>query len=194
MYPLCLGTSLAVYGVFSWRNLGVLSATYTLDGSSLSESYAVTMSSPEYINNIGDAPNFLYYAADSLSVGDHTLVIDITRCSNQTFALDYITYASSSNVPVRLGPSSSSNAGPSSTATHNTDPVPTLKSPGAQSRKKLPVEGILAGGVGGLVLLALLIFLIVFFRRRRSKYRHGRQRLGSDYCTSWRHEITFILY
>ncbi|KAF9051813.1 hypothetical protein BJ165DRAFT_1524717 [Panaeolus papilionaceus] len=175
------GTSLAVYGVFSWRNLGVLSATYTLDGSSLSESYAVTMSSPEYINNIGDAPNFLYYAADSLSVGDHTLVIDITRCSNQTFALDYITYASSSNVPVRLGPSSSSNAGPSSTATHNTDPVPTVKSPGAQSRKKLPVEGILAGGVGGLVLLALLIFLIVFFRRRRSKYRHGRQRLGSDY-------------
>ncbi|PPR00928.1 hypothetical protein CVT24_000248 [Panaeolus cyanescens] len=178
------GTSLAVYGIFSWRNLGVLSATYTIDGSSLSESYIVTTSSPEYINNIGDASNFLYYAVDALSAGEHTLVIDITRCNNQTFALDYITYTPSSNTSSRISPSSPPHS-PSSTpavASKIPDPLTSSSSKSSHSSsRKLPIEGLLAAGVGGLVLVALLIFLVVFLRRRRAKRHYGRQRIGSDY-------------
>ncbi|CAA7267296.1 unnamed protein product [Cyclocybe aegerita] len=89
------GTSASLYGLFNWANIGVLAASYTLDGSTDAQTYSVTSSSPQYVKNDAEASNFLLFSRDNLTAGDHTLVITITRCDNQDFMLDYITYAPS---------------------------------------------------------------------------------------------------
>ncbi|KDR86141.1 hypothetical protein GALMADRAFT_274807 [Galerina marginata CBS 339.88] len=86
------GTFVAVYGIFDWAKLGLLSATYTLDGDVLSQSYPVTTTSERYQAKDRQASNFLYFSQENLPPGDHTLVVNITEAQNQTFILDYITY------------------------------------------------------------------------------------------------------
>ena len=39
--------------------------------------------------------NYILFSLNPLAAGDHTLVINITQCVNQTFMLDYITYTPS---------------------------------------------------------------------------------------------------
>jgi len=87
------GTSVSVYGIFSCLNPGTLSATYTVDGATIPQTYNAT--SLFLTVDREEAPNFLYYSLDNLSAGDHTLVVNITAANNQTFILDYITYTPS---------------------------------------------------------------------------------------------------
>ncbi len=96
------GTSISMYGIFSWTNIGVISATYTLDGNTESLSFPVTSSSPEHLTADGDATNFLFYEKDNLSAGAHTLVMKITDLENHSFNLDFITYTPSFSTPAAM--------------------------------------------------------------------------------------------
>ena len=91
-----------MYGIFSWTNIGVISATFTLDGNTESLSYPVTSSSPEHISADGDATNFLFYEKDNLSAGAHTLILNITDLENHSFNLDFITYTPSFSTPATM--------------------------------------------------------------------------------------------
>src|SRR5258708_27263856 len=61
------GTSIAVYGLLSWNNIGSLSATYSIDGTPHPSSFSVTTSSPNYLHHTGEVTNQLYFSLDSLS-------------------------------------------------------------------------------------------------------------------------------
>ncbi|EDR03078.1 uncharacterized protein LACBIDRAFT_331846 [Laccaria bicolor S238N-H82] len=79
------GTSLNVYGILHWADLGTLSASYTLDGATTALTYSVTTSSSNYQDNTYDQHNFLLYSNSSLTASDHTLVVKVTECVNQTY-------------------------------------------------------------------------------------------------------------
>lgn len=165
-FEISTGSSLSVYGIFSWANLGLLSATYSLDGDVLPESYSVTTSTFEYVNDYGEASNFLLFSDDTIQPGNHTLVINVTQCINQTFMLDYITYIPSfttlATMPNLTGiTTSAANASTSTTATA-TSQVNT-----SGNHKSSPTGAIVGGVVGGLAAIAILCFLFVWLRKRR---------------------------
>ncbi|KAF8875401.1 hypothetical protein CPB84DRAFT_1796491 [Gymnopilus junonius] len=119
------GTSVAIYGILNWNNIGTLTATYTLDGNTVTQSYPVTVTSAEHISQDAEAINFIYFSLDNLSAGDHTLIVTITECQNSQYIFDYVTYtpsfstlASMPNIapvlPSSSSPSSSGTSSPSS--------------------------------------------------------------------------------
>lgn len=178
------GTSTAVYGIFNWANLGLLSATYTLDGNVFPQSYPVTIASAQYLKGDAEAINFLYFSQDNLSAGDHTLVINVTEGKNQMFILDYITYTPSfSTLATMPNLTVTSSVSPSPLSTGSNTPTPTSGSNTATptsgstaqngvhdgtTTKKVPIGAIAGGVVGGVILLALLALLIIWLRKRRS--------------------------
>ncbi|KAF9474030.1 hypothetical protein BDN70DRAFT_345730 [Pholiota conissans] len=89
------GTSISVYGIFSWANIGSISMTCTLDGVDATEFYPVTANSPQHVRGDLEASNFLFFNKDNLSAGAHTFVLKITGIENQIFALDYLVYSPS---------------------------------------------------------------------------------------------------
>ena len=163
-----IGTSVSVYGIFSWAQVGSITATYTLDGTSTPQTYSVTTRSPQFVANDGEAANFIFFSSDTLAAGDHILVINITQCVNQTFILDYITYTPSFStlasmpdltlLPTTTGSSSTILSGSPSSLTN-----------GSQvETKKVPVGAIVGGVLGGILFFVLIGFLLRYLRRRRS--------------------------
>ena len=71
-----IGTSVIVYGIFSWAQIGNLTATYTLDGTSTTGTYFVTTSSPQFTKKFEEESNYILFSSDPLSAGGHTLVIN----------------------------------------------------------------------------------------------------------------------
>ena len=146
-------------------NVGVLGATYTLDGATIPQIHNVTSPTLEY----QEAPNFLLYSLVDLPHGDHTLVVNITMANNHEFVLDYITYNPSFelllNMPL-LG-----NTTPTTTFRSINSPTP-LGSPTPQTSnvQPLPTAAIL-GGVNGVLAVVLLAILgrWLFLHRRRTK-------------------------
>ncbi|PPQ80154.1 hypothetical protein CVT24_006562 [Panaeolus cyanescens] len=121
------GTSVAIYGIFNWRNTGSLTATYTLDGNSDTQVYTVNQDTPYHVNNYGEASNFVFFRRGSLSAGAHTLVVTITQSQNIAYNFDYITYTPSfSNLASRpnLGSLPQPSQPPSSS-----DPTPMSNAP-----------------------------------------------------------------
>jgi len=156
----------------------LLSATYSIDGKPFQQSYSVTTSSPEYVNKIGDSSNFLFYAIDTISAGEHTLVIDITQCSNQSFILDYITYIPSFPTLGRLdNVTTTTSAKPSSTGGGGSIPNPITTTTSDQSSVHNVAAGAIVGGsVGGIFFIASIGLLIWFLRRRAKKKRRRAYR------------------
>jgi hypothetical protein len=140
-----------------WNRTGTLSAAYTLDNATTPQIYTISKSSPEYLNDDGQQSNFLFYSFDSIPAGNHTLVVNITACVNQTFIFDYLTYTPSfsslATMPNLTTQTSSSSSTTSSPSTH------------------LPIGGIVGGVLGGLALLFSVVATILVLRRNRSKKR-----------------------
>ena len=164
-FNVCLplqGTSIAIYGIFSWYNVGSLSATYSIDGTPYPSSISVTTSSPSYLNHEGEASNYLYFARDSLPSGTHTLLVNITEANNQTFMLDYITYKPAfdtlSSMPSGVGVSPKSSN--TSTGTR-------------ESQSSVPTGAVVGGVIGGLALGVLLTVLVILLLRRRRDREQG---------------------
>lgn len=152
------GTSLNIYGILDWANLGTVSASYTLDGATASQTYTVTTSSSMYQDSTTDEHNFLLYSNTTLTAGDHTLVVNVTKCVNQTFIFDYLTYQPSfstlATMPNLTLPAATN--GTSHTSTTST-----------------PVGAIVGGILGGLALLFLLIGAFLWFRKRKAQDDQG---------------------
>jgi len=152
------GTSVSVYGIFSCLNPGTLSATYTVDGATIPQTYNAT--SLFLTVDREETPNFLYYSLDNLSAGDHTLVVNITAANNQTFILDYITYTPSF-ATLSLMPLLS-----------NTMSTTTSTPLGNPSSSQLPSTAAIIGGVIGALALGALFAILgtrLFLRRRKAK-------------------------
>ncbi|KAF8968823.1 hypothetical protein BDZ97DRAFT_331274 [Flammula alnicola] len=146
------GSSAAIYGIFTWSNLGLITLSFTLDGQSLSQTYRVNADSPQFVSELGQQQNFLFYSYDFLQSGDHTLVVNLTDCANQTFAFDYITFT----------PSFSTLA----TMPNLTLALPISNGTGQPLAKKSHTAAIV-GGIAGVIILLLFGGLIFVFRRRR---------------------------
>lgn len=154
----CKGSSAAIYGIFTWSNLGLISLTFTLDGQSLSQNYRVQADTPQFVSELGQQQNFLFYSYDFLESRNHTLVVNVTACVNQTFAFDFLTYTPSFSTLASMP-----NLTQGSTGANN----------GWQSNGKRSSTGIVVGAIAGVVLLVLFFALIfIFRRRRRSKGRN----------------------
>ncbi|EDR05984.1 uncharacterized protein LACBIDRAFT_294728 [Laccaria bicolor S238N-H82] len=147
------GTSLNIYGILHWANLGTVAASYTLDGAATSLTYSVTTSSSNHQNNLNDQHNFLLYSNTSLTAGDHTLVVNVTKCVTQTFIFDYLTYQPSfstlATMPNLTLPASTNGTSHTTTST--------------------PVGAIVGGVIGGLALLFLLIGGFLWFRKKKAQ-------------------------
>ncbi|EDR08283.1 uncharacterized protein LACBIDRAFT_327392 [Laccaria bicolor S238N-H82] len=149
------GTSATIYGIMDWNSTGTLSAAYTLDNVTTPQIYTISKSSPEYLNNDGQQSNFLFYSFDSIPAGNHTLVVNITACVNQTFIFDYLTYT----------PSFSSLGTMPNLTTQTSSASSTTSSPSTP----LPIGGIVGGVLGGLALLFAIAAIILLMRRKRSR-------------------------
>lgn len=141
---------------------------YTIDGFSTSKTYNVTPTTPEFQNGILQRENFLFFSNDSLTAGDHTLTMEVTRAVNQSFALDYILYSPSfatlAAKPNLTAPLISSSSAPTSSVTPTSTLVPVSN---GSSNKTKPIGAIAGGAIGG-IFLVLLIALAFLWRRRRS--------------------------
>ncbi|KDR78324.1 hypothetical protein GALMADRAFT_245443 [Galerina marginata CBS 339.88] len=168
------GRSAAIYGIFTWSNIGLLSLSFTLDGETLSQNYRVNTDTPQFVSELGQQQNFLFYSYDFLQAGDHTLVVNVTDCVNQTFTFDYITYnpsfSSLQDMPKLANASSASGltAGKSS---------------------KANIWAIVAGISGTLLLLLLLGLVFLYLRRRSSK---GRYTAINPFVPRLQSEVTII--
>ncbi len=158
-----------MYGIYSWFNLGVLSATYTLDDSTLPQTHNVTSGNQAY----GEAPNFLHYSVDNLFAGDHTLIVNITVANNHAFVLDYITYTPSFETLLSMPllsnttPTTTSVSIKSSTSSGNPSPQPSQ----VQTSPRPSLTAAVVGGVIGVLALVLVAILgrWLILRRRKAK-------------------------
>jgi len=161
---ICTGKSAAVYGIFTWSNLGLISLTLTLDGEPTYQSYRVEANTPQFVSELGQQQNFIFYNYDFLESGDHTLIVNVTDCINQTFAFDFLTYTPTFSTLASMPNLTQGTTGGSS---------------GYQSSRKNSA-GIVAGGIIGGILLVLLFASIFIFRRRRKAkgdYKPGMSHL-----------------
>ena len=150
------GTSVSVYGVFRWSNIGVLAATYTLDGATIPQIHNITSA---FVNQ--EEPNFLHYSMNNLLPGNHTLIGNITTAKNQTFILDYITYNPSFEIT-----STSTSGSINNSSTHPSQ----VHTSGSSTPQSVRTVAIL-GGVTGVLALLLLAILgrWLFLRGRKVK-------------------------
>jgi len=111
-----------------------------LDGEPTGKDYSVQSSNSGYKTGQGQIPNTALFSTGPLSEGNHSLLLTINKCVNQTFIFDYITYT----------PFGSSNS--TSTASESS------------SAPKTPVGAIVGGIVGG---VALLLVFALFWRVHR---------------------------
>lgn len=145
-----IGSSAAVYGIFTWSNLGLIELAFTLDGESLSQTYRVDADTPQFVSELDQQQNFLFYSYDFLPAGDHTLIVNLTACVNQTLAFDYVTYTPSFATLASM---------PNLTLADATSMQMTMS--------KNSHLGIIAAGLGGAIILLLLGGIIFLCRRRR---------------------------
>ena len=163
-----IGTSVIVYGIFSWAQIGSLTATYTLDGTSTTKTYVVTTSSPQFTKKFEEETNYILFSSDPLAAGGHTLVINITQCVNQAFILDYITYTPSFSTLASMPnltslPTSTFKSGSSSATSSGSQ----VNHSNIES-KKIPISAIVGGVLGGILFFVLIGFLLGYLRRKRA--------------------------
>jgi hypothetical protein len=165
------GTANAIYGLFDFSSPSVLVLSFSVDSQSLSQTYRVTSSSPQLVAELGQQPNFLFYSYDFLTTGEHTLLVNVTECLNQTFRFDYLTYVPAfgkvSDMPIYSDGGSSTSPGTGDNG----------------NRGVGPTVGAALGAVLGSVLLAVLLFLFLRRRARRKKENDGISLFGESTCT-----------
>ncbi|KAF5357387.1 hypothetical protein D9758_005831 [Tetrapyrgos nigripes] len=152
------GTQVGVWGVFQWKDSGILDVDFILDNKTTSKAIFAN-TDPGF----PEQRHYPFFNAEGLEGGNHTLVVNITQATgDQIFAFDYIFYTpdftSLSTKPVFARPtdgSSTSPAEPSSTS--------------SSSRTSPNIGAIVGGVVGGVVLLGILVGVFLLLRRRKTR-------------------------
>ncbi|KAF8878213.1 hypothetical protein BD779DRAFT_1628616, partial [Infundibulicybe gibba] len=175
------GSSIALYGIFSWTALGHMSVAYTLDGSRSIITYNVIPSTPEFTDHLLQHQNYLFFSDDYLASGDHTLLINVTRADNLTFVMDYLTYSPSftslATKPNFTAPATPTSPAPVPPASISVTTSPSSARPAA-SKNRSDIGDIIGGVVGAVVTLMLVLFIIHNRRRRHQFFCAGHQVLG----------------
>ena len=154
-----LGQSAAIFGVFNWSTLGLITLTFDLDGSSLTRTFQVTSTTPQFQSQLGQQPNFEFFTYDFLTPGNHTLVVNVTECVNQTFSFDYITFQ------------------PSFSTLSNMPNLTSLTT-GNDSRSS---RGFPIGAIVGIIIVAIALAICVAFGARRWKQKkRSKDNLGKS--------------
>jgi hypothetical protein len=154
---------------------------YSLDGVVERLSYSVTETSAQYLKADGEATNFLFFEKDAIPTGNHTLILNITDISNQTFIFDYLVYSpsfSSLATMPNLTSTSRSNTSPGSPNLNSSTATQTEIRGGDGSNKAnaTPIGTIVGGAVGGTLGLASLVTIIIillFLRNQCAKRRRA---------------------
>lgn len=174
----------------------MLSVTYELDGDVTPQTYTATTTSPEYLSYQGDTPNFPFMIYENIPAGEHTLTITVTRCINQTFTLDYLTYSPSFPTLLESGnlsnPISTADVQPTATIPTSTTistsmqaSISTTPNSLAGSSASSPAAGSSGNGNGmpvipGLVIiLVVIVFLLLGTFALYLWFRHQRSRMHS---------------
>lgn len=148
----------------SWSTLGIISATFTIDGVAFPQTYSVTTTTPGFVQNDGEAINFPLFTTNTIPTGDHTLIINVTRCENQTFILNYITYAPSfSSLSAMPNLLTTTTTAAAARSTSDFNPNQTTSTP----KRKTKVGALIGEVIGALVVLALIVWACCYARRRR---------------------------
>jgi hypothetical protein len=108
----------------------------------------VTPTTTEFTSGIKQQENFILFANQWLTAGDHTFELQITNCVNQVFELDYILY----NPAFR-------------TLATKTSLPPDQSSSTSTTKKSSHVAAIVGGVVGSVVCLLVMLFLLLYRRR-----------------------------
>ncbi|KAJ7584085.1 hypothetical protein C8J56DRAFT_1028083 [Mycena floridula] len=153
------GADLTLYGVYDWTKTGSFDLTIQVDQQS---PFTLTYdSSAQHTPLVPQQPHFKLFNTGDLSIGDHTVVANLSRCTgDQSLIVDYITYTPGFSSLATM---------PNLTDGHRTSiPSPDSDNNGS-STKKTPVGAIAGGVVGGVVVLAILAVLGFLFWRKRSR-------------------------
>ncbi|KAG6836727.1 hypothetical protein H0H93_004390 [Arthromyces matolae] len=146
------GTNIAVFGTFDLTSAGV-ETSYSIDGSS--PVIAVSQAGS------GDVHRQQFWRSDPLAIGDHKLVVNLTKVNvnpqagEGTVWFDYFLITdptitgSNSTSPDTLQPSVSATSRPSQNDSHTGE--------------------IIGGVLGGLFFLLGVVFLVLFFLRRKKR-------------------------
>ncbi|KAK7472219.1 hypothetical protein VKT23_000341 [Stygiomarasmius scandens] len=157
------GTAISVYGVFNWTLPGNINVAFTLDGNMDTRPFPSVDRPP----NLSSSTNFLLFNAVGLSVGNHTIIVELAEVlGNQSLTLDYLTYQPSFS---SLSDKPNFAAGSPSSTTVNSTPSQSATDSGAVRASSHSSAAIIGGVVGGTLLILML--LIYWFRRRRARYR-----------------------
>ena len=150
-----LGQSAAIFGVFNGSIQGSITLSFTLDGSSLTKTFPVASQSQS-----GQQLNFEFFSYDFLTPGNHTLIVNVTDCINQTFSFDYITFQPSFSTLASM---------PNLTSLTGSEPS------NSSSSRTFPI-----GAIVGIIIVAIAIVSCVSFgirkwrQRKRSKDNLGK--------------------
>ncbi|KAJ7584357.1 hypothetical protein C8J56DRAFT_789922 [Mycena floridula] len=160
------GTSVALYGVFDWTEIGKMSVVFTLDGRHTTQDFIAAAG--------GTAPyqqqnHFLLFEQADLQATNHTVSTTITYADgNRDLIFDYITYVaafSSLATKPKFTSSLASSSVQSSTATSTS-----TTSPSPSPAPKKSSGAIIGGSIAAVVIFLIALFAIFFFiRRRRSR-------------------------
>ncbi|KAJ6524211.1 hypothetical protein B0H19DRAFT_1276657 [Mycena capillaripes] len=171
------GTSISVSGITpgspstdNW----IVRMDFTLDGNTNSTTFTSGLSSDPV------KPHFTYFSANTLSPGNHTLVVNVTELSGTplpTMAIDYLTYQPSFQI-ARDKPdfsvssdTTTTGAGENPSSLASRMPVP---------KRKIDVGSIVGGVVGGIIFLVVCSSLGVWLLKRK---RRKDQAARKDFMT-----------
>lgn len=70
----------------------MITLSFNLDGSLSTRTFQVTSTTSQFQSHLGQQPNMQFFLYNFIPPGNHTLVVTVTECVNQTFSFDYITF------------------------------------------------------------------------------------------------------
>jgi hypothetical protein len=138
---------------------------FTLDGNINSTTFTSGLSSDPV------KPHFTYFSANDLSLGNHTLVANVTELAGTplpTMAIDYLTYQPSFQI-AKDKPNFNAAADTTTTSAGGNPSSPASGMP--VPKRKIDVSPIVGGVVGGIIFLVVFSLLGVWLLRR--KHRKG---------------------
>ncbi|TFK92168.1 hypothetical protein K466DRAFT_595492 [Polyporus arcularius HHB13444] len=153
---------------FPRLNPKVATATYFLD-----DRLPVTLELPRVL----EATNIVFFSADDLPNGSHTLTVQVDAGPSYPYVVDYLEYQSFVGDSAISSPSSAASS-PSSTPSSTTSailPSSTQPSTATPSGTGAPPAGtsghnigpIVGGAIGGLALLCIMVLAVVWYLLRR---------------------------
>ncbi|KAJ7582325.1 hypothetical protein C8J56DRAFT_1100754, partial [Mycena floridula] len=156
-------SSMTLYGVFRWDQLGQFDLVTTIDHRSPVTKTFNSRTDMKIRDDTIRQPDFVLFTTPSdLEAGIHTISFNLSKCDNQTLIVGYITYTPSfsslSTMPDLTGlvnPLVSSPNTPSSMAPFFSTPTPPVT-------RKSHIAALAGGIVAGLVLLSVLALLLIW--------------------------------